>query len=435
MVEKKISSRMIVVVLAAGSALGTATMFFYIRWLAHYVASVSTSVESNALYLLVWALLLFAVSFTEAFIVRGIHRFMRRGEEKMHFSGRDEVSKEIQRRIKETKVLWTVYMGVPVIVNVIVMNFLSGGFVLSGQGGFSRYATIATMLRSHDDKTRLQGIEEAAANERRELGIYLAGIIEEKGELSEYAAWAAAMRKDEAARKALRTLYIEGNKKQKITAALGLSELKDIEGMKAAYDDLKKGRGPRLNIVISIGDIPFMEAEDTMIQIAGNEKEPEPVRAAAFWAISKIYQERFKKAWEKDSNTFGYNPRKWQAPERRGWEPMVAVLEGDSMMLKCGAVQALRYTGPPNTSKDLMKLFESTGRVQACNQLAVRPYKYMMTEIVTPGLLRAGIIRALAGIGDKGIVSWLEKVGDDRDNADEVILLARDLARQIRNLR
>ncbi|MFH1438167.1 MAG: hypothetical protein ABIJ56_20830 [Pseudomonadota bacterium] len=435
MVEKKSSSRAIVIVLAAASALGTAAMFYYIRWLAHYVSNVSTSVESNAIYLLVWALILFAVSFAEAFIVRDIHRLMRRGEEKMHFSGRDEVSKEIQRRIKETKVLWTVYMGVPVLVNVVLMNFLSGGFVLSGQGGFSRYATIATMLRSEDDKTRFQGIEEAAANETRELGIYLAGIIEEKGELSGYAAWAAAMRKDEAAGKALRALYIGGNKEQKIMAVLGLSELKDIEGMKAAYDDLKKGRGPTLNIVIGMGKVPFMEAEDALIRIAENEKEPEPVRAAAFWAISKIGQERFKQTWERDSNTFGYDPRKWQAPERKGWEPMVAVLEGDSMTLKCGAVQALRYTGPPNTSKDLMKLFESTDRVQACNQLAIRPYKYMITEIVTPGLLRADIIRALAGIGNRGIVSWLEKVGKDRDNADEVILLARDLARQIRELK
>ena len=434
MVDKKNSTRTLVILLATGSALGSAVMFFYIRWLAHYVSSVSTSVESNALYLLGWALLLFSVSFAESFIVRDIHRFMRRGEEKLHFSGREEVSREIQRRIKETKVLWTVYMGIPVLINVLVFNFFSGGFVLSGQGGFSRYATIATLLRSDDDTTRLKGIEEAAANETRELGIYLAGIIEEKGELSEYAAWAAAMRRDEAARKPLRGLYIEGNKKQKITAILGLAELKDIEGMKAAYDDLKNGSGPRLNIIIGMGEIPFLDAEDTLIEIAGNEKEPEPVRAAAFWTISKIYQEKFRRAWEKDSSTFGYDSRKWQPPERKGWEPMVAALKGDSLTLKCAAVQALRYTGPTSTSKDVIELFESTDRMEVCNQLAVRPYKYMITQIVTSGLLRAYILRALSGIGDKGIVTWLEKVGDDRKNADEVILLARDLARQIRQL-
>jgi len=155
----------------------------------------------------------------------------------------------------------------------------------------------------------------------------------------------------------------------------------------------------------------------------------------SFWAISKIEQERFKQAWERDSRTFGYDAGKWQSPARKGWGPMIPALKGKSPVLKCAAVQALRYAGPVEASKDLMEAFEAAEKFENCKRLAVKPYRYRTFEVVMSELFRSSVIRALSGVGDKSVVGWLDKVGDDRKNADEVILLARDLARQIRQLK
>ncbi len=433
MSAKKRPTGVIHIVLGAAALAGTVAMVFYIRWLAWYVGEASTSVESNALHFLGWIILLLAVICAEAVIVRDIYRYVG-GESRRKVSGRDEVALEIKRQITETKVLWTVYVAAPALVNLLLMNFLSGGFLFSGMGGFSQYATIATMLRSDDENEQLEGIEAAVASDNRKLGTYLADIIEEGGAMAEFAAWAAGMRRDYGAKKALRKLYLSGDKKQRATAIIALSEMKDYGIMGQALEDLKAGKSPRMNIIIGLGNVPYLEAEDTLVGIASNAKEPEPVRAACFWAVSKMEQQRFRDAWERDSVSFGYDPNTWKAPERKGWEPMVAALKGESAVLRCAAAQALRYTGPLESSKDLIDAFEAADRYENCKRLAIQPYKYKVFEIVQSGLFRSSVLRALAGVGDRNILTWLDRVAENRENADEVILLARDLARQIRNL-
>jgi hypothetical protein len=424
---------MIHVLLGAVALAGTVAMVFYIRWIAWYVGEVSTSVESNALHFLGWIGILLVVVCAEAVIVRDVYRYVG-GEKHRKVSGRDEVAMEIKRQITETKILWTVYVAAPALLNLVLMNFLSGGFLFSGMGGFSQYATIATMLRSDDENEQLQGIEAAVASDNRKLGTYLADIIEERGAMAQYAAWATGMRRDFGAKEALRKLYLKGDKKQRASAIIALSEMKDFAVMEPALEDLKAGRQPTMNIIIGLGNVPYLAAEDTLIEMAADVKKPEPVRAACFWAISKMEQQRFREAWERDSVSFGYDPNTWKAPARKGWEPMVAALKGESAVLRCAAAQAMHYTGPPETSRELIEAFEAADKYENCKRLAIQPYKYKVFEVVQPGLFRSAVIRALAGVGDRNIVTWLDRVADDRSNADEVILLARDLARQIRNL-
>jgi hypothetical protein len=419
---------------AAGAAAGTIALLFYVRWLAWYVGEVSTSVESNALYFLGWIMVFIVVICAEALMLREVHRMIGRGEESGKVSGRDEVAAEIKRQIKETKVLWTAYMGVPALLNLLLFNFLSSGFIFSGMGGFSQYATIATMLRSEDEAERMRGIEAAMACDNRNLGRYLADIIEEGGEPSRKAAWAVGMRKDECAAGALRTLYGKGGERQRGAAVIALSSLGDSEIMGRALEDLHGGKGPRMEIILALGNLPYVSAEDALIEAAKREKIPGPIKAACFWAIAEMEKERFKRAWERDSSSFGFDAGRWTAPERKGWEPMVEALKGDSRMLKCAAVEALRYAGPVHVSRDLVEVFESSSRFEKCEGLEVKLHRYHTFVLVRSGLLRSKVLRSLAGVGDRDIVVWLDKVVADRKNADEVILLAKDLARQIRDL-
>jgi HEAT repeat protein len=431
--EKKPSGLLLTVSALVVSAAGTAGMYFYLKWLAWYIGEVSTSVERNAVYFLGFIGILFVTMCAEALIIREAHRlFMAR--EEGHASGRDEIAQEIKRRVRETKTLWTVYLGAPAIVNLLLMNFLSGGFVFSGMTGYGQYATVATMMRSSDMAVRRKAIEDAVASQGPALGKNLAAVIAEKGELSALAAWAAGMRRDHAAKPALRRLYLEGDKDQRGNAIIALSEMKDFKIMETVIADLKAGREPKMPIIIAAGNVPYMAAEEILVQIAGGTAQPVPVRAASFWAISKIEQERFRLAWQQDSISYGYNPKTWKSPPRQGWQPLVAALKDPSRVLNCGAVQALRYVGPVETSKDVIEAFEASGKLEKCERLSVQPYKFKAYEIVKPGLFRSDVIRALAGIGDRSVIGFLEAVGNDKNNADEVILLAKDLARQIRNL-
>lgn len=418
---------------------GTVALYFYIKWILHYIGYVSVSVSSNWLYMCLWILLLLVVCLAESLIVREIYMGrIERGRREREFGGRldrEEISKEIARQVREAKVLWTVYVGLPVVFNLLLLNYLSGGFVLSGQGGFSRYATIATLLRSRDEGQRREGIEEAVGSENRALGRYLAQIIRRKGGLSAMAAWAAGLRKDRVAAPALRELFKGGNEKQRAAAAIALSRIGDDTGMHYALNALKEGKEPKIDIIVALGNSQFVDAEDEIIRIASDETQPEPVRATAFWAISRFEQERFKRAFERDSKKFGFSPSRWVAPERKGWEPMLEAIKGRSQLLKCAGVQALRYTGPVKISRELIKLFESSGRREKCQRFAVKHFKYVEFEIVRFGLIRSEILRALAGIGDRGILKWLELVAEDRKNPDEVILIARGVARQIRKLK
>jgi len=431
--EKKPSGSLVTIAAFVVSAAGTAGMYFYLKWLAWYIGEVSTSIERNAVYFLGFIGLLFVTMCAEGLIIREVHRlFMAR--EEGHVSGRDEIAMEIKRRVRETKTLWTVYLGAPAIVNLLLMNYLSGGFVFSGMTGYGQYATVATMMRSSDVAVRRKAIEDAVASQNPALGKNLAAVIAEKGELSALAAWAAGMRRDNAARPALRRLYIEGDKDQRGNAIIALSEMKDFKIMDKVLADLKAGREPRMPVIVAAGVVPYMAAEEILVQIAGDAAQPVPVRAASFWAISRIEQERFRLAWQQDSMTYGYNAKTWKSPLRQGWQPLVAALKDPSLVLRCGAVQALRYAGPVETSKDLIAAFEASGRLEKCERLSIQPYKFKAYEIVKPGLFRSEVIRGLAGIGDRNVVGFLEEVGNDKKNADEVILLAKDLARQIRNL-
>jgi HEAT repeat protein len=431
--QKKPSSLLVTVAALVVSVAGTAGMYFYLKWLAWYIGEVSTSVERNAVYFLGWIGLLFVTMCAEALIIRDAHRLFTAREEG-HASGRDEIALEIKRQVKETKTLWTVYLGAPALVNLLLMNYLSGGFVFSGITGYGQYATVATMMRSSDTAQRRRAIEDAVASSSPALGRNLAAVIAEKGELSALAAWAAGMRKDQQARPALRALYIEGNKDQRGNAVIALSEMKDFKIMDRVLADLEAGSEPRMPIIIAAGNVPYMAAEEALVRMAGDAAQPVPVRATAFWAISRIEQERFRLAWQQDSMTYGYNPKTWKSPPRQGWQPLVAALKDPSPVLRCGAVQALRYVGPIETSKDLIEAFEASGRLDKCERLSLQPYKFKAYDIVKPGLFRSDVIRALAGIGDRSVVGFLETVGNDRKNADEVILLAKDLARQIKNL-
>ena len=431
--EKKPTGLLVTVSALVVSAAGTAGMYFYLKWLAWYIGEVSTSVERNALCFVGWIGMLFVTMCAEALLIRDAHRLLMAREER-HASGRDEIALEIKRRVRETRTLWTVYLGAPALLNLLLMNFLSDGFVFSGITGYGQYATVATMMRSSDPVQRRRAIEDAVASSSPALGKNLAAVIAEKGELSALAAWAAGMRRDHAAKPALRRLYIEGDETQRGNAIIALSEMKDFKIMDRVLADMKAGRGPRMPVIIAAGNVPYMAAEEILVQIAGDKAQPVPVRAVSFWAISKIEQERFRLAWQQDSMTYGYNAKTWKSPLRQGWQPLVAALRDPSPVLRCGAVQALRYAGPVETSKDVIEAFEASGRFDKCEQLSVKPHKFKAFEIVKPGLFRSDVIRALAGIGDRSVVGFLDEVGEDKQNADEVILLAKDLARQIRNL-
>lgn len=432
------------------SALLTLTYILYMRWVVDFAVNWSEDVIKNSLHLLGVSVVLGVTCVLEGLIIREAWHFYRSktepeedidldvadgrpGTERSR-SLRARVKQRMQRQIRETWTLWLVFIGMPLVVNVLVMNSTSGGFVLSGQGGLTRYATVATMLRSPDPELQRQGIDESVGLTERQLGRYLARIIAKRGEDAAFASWAAATRADEEAAVPIRWLFLKGDLDQRRTAVISLARLGDRRGAELAFKSLKRGEEPVLECMVALGLTGHEPAESYLESFAGDSAQPELLRAAAFWAITHIEQDRFRKAYEEQKSP-ALTAQTMNVPERRGYKPMLEALEGDSQVLRCAAIQGLRYTGPIETAETLMKVFEETDHLDKCQSLAVEHYKSKRYEIVKFGLVRGQIIDSLAGIGNRSIAKWLEKQAEDRENADEVILKTRDLARQIRNIR
>jgi hypothetical protein len=417
---------------AAGAALLTVAMILYVRWTVDFVLNWSDDLVKNSLHMAGLTAVLASASVLEGLVIREIwHRF--RTEPEVERGDRDAMKREIQRRIRETKVLWTVFIGAPVLVNVLLINWASGGYVLSGQGGLTRYASVATMLRSPDPEMQERGIDESVGLTEKELGRYLATIIAARGEHASFAAWAAATRGDEVTVVPLRWMLIKGDPEQRKRAVISLARLGDRRGAELAYRILRSGDEPRLEAIISCGLTGHAPAEDLLVNLAGDPDEPEILRAAAFWAIAEIEKDRFRKAYEAQKAP-DLTPQTMKVPERKGYEPMLEALEGDSPVLRCAAIQALRYAGPVETAEDLMREFDQSGYTDKCQALSVEHHESTRFDLVQFGLVRSQIIDALAGVGNRSIASWLEDQAEDRKNPEPVILKSRDLARQIRSL-
>jgi hypothetical protein len=417
----------------AGAAVLTAAMILHVRWLVDFALNWSDDLILNSLHMAGLTAVLGLASVLEGLLVREAwHRL--RPEEELEGLDREERKREVQRKIRETKILWTVFIGVPLVVNVLVINAASGGYVLSGQGGLTRFASVATMLRSDDPDVQARGIDESVGLTERKLGRYLSSIIAGRGRNASFAAWAAATRGDEEAVVPLRWLFLKGDPAQRQFAVISLARLGDRRGAELAHAALRAGETPQLECIIAVGLAGFDPAEPLLVEIGGDASRPEILRAAAFWAISEIEKDRFRRAYE-EQKAPDLTPETMKVPERRGYEPMLAALGGDSPVLMCAAVQALRYAGPVDTTGTLMALFERSGHLDKCQRLRVDHFEATSFEIVRFGLVRSQIIDTLAGIGDRSVAGWLERQAEDRENADEVILKARDLARQIRSLR
>ena len=434
---------------AAAALLLTGGYILYARWLVDFVVNWSDDLVMNSLHLAGVCVPLALASGIEGMLMREAWHFYKGMTEPEEDLDLDDVMPErrdrardlrakmrlkVKREIRETWTLWLVFMGLPLIVNVLVMNASSGGYVLSGQGGLTRYATVATLLRSQDPVAQGQGVEESVGLTEKSLGPYLATIIAGRGEHASEAAWAAATRGDEAAIRPLRWMFLKGDEEQRRRAVVSLARLGDGRGAQLALKALRRGDGPELECIVALGLVAHLPAEKALIELTDDTSRPEMIRAAAMWAVTEIEKGRFERAYlEQKSPELTATTMK--VPERKGFKPMLEALEGDSEMLRCAAIQGLRYAGPVETAEALMKVFEEAEHMDKCQSFALEHHEKTRYEIVRFGLIRSLVIDSLAGVGNRTIVGWLERQADDRKNADEVILKARDLARQIRALR
>lgn len=433
---------------AVAALLLTGAYVAYARWLVDFVVHWSDDLVMNSLHLLGVCVPLALASAAEGMLMReGWHFYkgLTEPEEEIDLDGpgrdrkersrdlRAKMRMKVRRQIRETWTLWLVFMGLPLLVNVLVMNASTGGYVLSGQGGLTRYATVATLLRSKDPVAQGQGVEESVGLTERSLGPYLAAIIAARGEHASEAAWAAATRGDEDAVVPLRWMFIKGDDDQRRRAVVSLARLGDRRGAELAHAALRQGKGPELECIVALGLTGHAPAEDDLIAMSADPGRPDVVRAAAMWAVTEIEKGRFERAYLEQKSP-DLTPGTMKVPQRRGFEPMLAALDGDSEVLRCAAIQGLRYAGPVETADALMKIFDASGHMDKCQSFALEHHEKTRYEIVKFGLVRSLIVDSLAGIGNRQIVTWLERQADDRKNADEVILKARDLARQIRTL-
>jgi HEAT repeat protein len=231
----------------------------------------------------------------------------------------------------------------------------------------------------------------------------------------------------------IRWLFLEGDPDQRATAIISLARLGDLRGAQLAYYALRRGEDPELELVLALGLTAHEPSELYLEKLAADVSRPEILRAAAMWAVGQIEMGRFGKAFNEQLSSGGSQADMVQPP-RRCYSPMIEALGGDSQVLRCAAVQALGYSGPVEAAKPLIGFFERADYMDKCQSLSIVQHDVTRVEFVKFGLVRSQIIDALAKIGNRSIVSWLERQGDDRKNADEVILKARDLARQIRQL-
>jgi len=430
---KKGSKILLWLIIGIVSIAGTIGFCYYTDWLTKFILEKSTSIQKNFLFLLCWIFFALFVSFLEALLVRKSYR----GIGKVFLKSRAEESEilgEKVEEVKETRTMLSIYFLIPLILNTFAADKISNGGVFTNRGIFGKVGTMKTMLRSDDPESRREGIKMSVNSPGEDVGDLIANIIEEGGKLSGDAAWAAGIRQDRRSIKALKKLYLMGNEKQKGIAIVALSELKDYSLVTEAINDLRGRKGPLVHIVVALGNLGCLEAIEEISKIAGEKEKGRLIRASAFWAISMIEQERFRRAWFEDSSKPGFDPKKWVPPRRQGWEPLIDALSDKDRVLQCGAVQSLRYAGPIETSRKLMEFFESIDRFAKCDELKFEAYPLKIFFLVSAGLLRTHILKALSGIGDRGIVSWLEKIAEDKSNADEVIVIAKDLANQIKGL-
>ncbi len=423
------------------AAVTTVGLVFQVRWVVDFMLHWSDDLNANALHIFGMTIPLALASISEGLVIREAWHFVKGreedrlievpGEKKM--SGRARIKQEVRRQIRETWTLWGVFIGLPLIANVLLINHLSRGVVLSAHGGFSRYATVATMLRSPDPAVQDEGVYESVGLTDRSLGLYLARIIAGRGPVAEHAAWAAGTRGDQEAVVALRWLFLKGNDVQRPTAIIALAKLGDVRSGELASAALVRWEAPQLEIILALGLLTHGPAEKLLERVAADPSRDDILRAAAMWAIGQIEQERFNRAYV-EQHSSGVPPSEMTQPERRCYAPMLDALSSESQILRCAAVQALGYSGPVEAADVLMSTFERTGHAEKCQSLTVLQHDLTRVDFLFSGLLRSQIIDTLAKIGNRRIVAWLERQADDRKNADEVILKARDLARQIRNL-
>jgi HEAT repeat protein len=433
--------KMLLALAAASAAVLTVALVIYVRWVVDFTLHWSDDLNANALHMLGMTIPLAVVSLLEGLVIRDVWHFVKGREQdddlelpgEREKSSKERIRREVRRQVRETWTVWGAFIGIPLVLNVLLINWASGGYILSGQGGLSRYATVATMLRSPDPDVRHEGIFESVGLTERSLGVYLARIIAERGPQAEYAAWAAGTRGDEQAVVPLRWLFLEGDEEQRATAIISLARLGDRRGAELALMSARRAEEPQLESILALGLTAHQPAEDDLVELAADEDHPEVLRAAAMWAIGQIEQERFNEAFYAQ-RAGGLPLSEMQQPERRGHGPMLDALDGDSDVLRCAAVQSLGYSGPVESAQDLIDVFERSGHLDKCPSLAIVQHDVTRVDFVRSGLIRSHIINALAKIGNRRIVGWLEEQAEDRDNADEVILKARDLARQIRKL-
>jgi HEAT repeat protein len=439
----------LLVLVACGAFLLTGAYIVYARWLVDFVVNWSDDIVMNSIHLLGVCIPLALASAAEGMLMREAWHFYKGLTEPeedldlddLQFGRRDrtrdlraKMRMKVKRQIRETWTLWLVFMGLPLAVNVLVMNASSGGYVLSGQGGLTRYATVATLLRSEDPAAQGQGVEESVGLTEKSLGRYLAAIIAARGEHASEAAWAAATRGDEDAVVPLRWMFLKGDEEQRRRAVISLARLGDRRGAELTLKAVRRGEGPLLECIVALGLAAHVPAEDDLIAFSGDPERPEMIRAASMWAVTEIEKGRFERAYLEQKSP-DLTPRSMKVPPRRGFEPMLEALDGDSEMLRCAAIQGLRYAGPVETAEVLMKVFDASEHMDKCQSLALEHHESTRYEIVKFGLVRSLLVDSLAGVGNRSIGAWLEKQADDRKNADEVILKARDLARQIRTIR
>ncbi|MBW2261440.1 MAG: hypothetical protein JRG91_05640 [Deltaproteobacteria bacterium] len=434
---------------AVAAPLLTGAYIIYVRWLVDFVINWSDNLITNSLHLLGVCVPLALASAVEGMLMREVWHFykaMTEPEEDLDLDTPDydkrdrsrtlraKMRMKIKRQIRETWTLWLVFMGLPLLINVLVMNASSGGYVLSGQGGLTRYATVATLLRSKDPAVQGMGVEESVGLTEKSLGRYLAAIIAKRGEHANEAAWAAATRGDDDAVVPLRWMFLKGDEDQRRRAVISLARLGDRRGAELALKALRRGEGPPLECIVALGLAAHAPAEDHLVTLSGDQEQTEVIRATAMWAITEIEKGRFERAYYEQVSP-ELTPRSMKVPQRRGFEPMLEALDGESEMLRCAAIQGLRYAGPVETAEVLMKVFDASRYMDKCQAFAFEHHESTRFQIVKFGLVRSLLIDSLAGVGSRSIINWLERQADDRENADEVILKARDLARQIRALR
>jgi len=442
------------VMIVAGGAVAlilTLADVFYARWAVDFITNWSDDIMVNSMHLMGVVGLLGAACIVEGLLVREAWHWYRgltgpkvevdeavlailEDRPKDRRGQLEARRKRLDRQMRETWTLWLVFLLAPFVVNALVLNSFTGGYILSGQRGLSRYATVATLLRSKDPADQYSGIDDAAGLTDRGLGRYLASIIAARGSQAGFAAWAAASRGDDEAVVPIRWLFLKGDMEQRRVAVVSLARLADLRGAVLAEAALERGEEPRLECIIALGLMAHEPAEDLLEALGGNLEEPEILRAAAFWAIYQIERARFNKAVAAQASP-DLTPGTMKVPERKGWKPMVAALGSSSPLMRCAAVQGLACAGPVETAADVMKAFEASGHLDKCQSLTVQGMKSTRYSIVREGLFRSLAIDSLALIGNRQIISWLEGQASDRKNADEVILKAKDLARQIRQLR